>query len=351
MCQLTRVILLLCLSVVRLSALNFFPGKFKVGERGTNVILTCQTSKDEITWKHQDAHSTSKISGSEFEKVSGRTLTLMDLDEDQIGNYTCWSQQGLEDYTYLLLDKTKETTAFNINCTAESFSCTERIKCSWRSDAFTAFRLRNSRDNGNWVSESVDGVFSLPHSTDSYSEESERLQITGEALSACCYIRTDYSFFLRDIVKPANPNISICRVKNEGSDEQIIEVEVKPPSSWPQPQSFFPLTHQIQYENRHDGKLKTKEWEEGSKVKVQGLIRKLRARCRDPLLVSQWSEWTPWTNVSDSANGNNGRLDRNTKKGKKMRNCQKKHQRNHPKNHQNNKKKHQNKKQKHVNNI
>nr|AUN50140.1 interleukin-12 p40c2 subunit [Carassius langsdorfii] len=288
--------LLFCLSIVRMSALNIFPEKFKLAERSKSVTLTCRTDKDNIKWRLDD--SIQPISETEFEKLNGRDLTVINLQEDLTGNYTCWSDTGLEDYTYLLLDKSKEVTAFNINCTAETFSCTQKIKCAWTSDEFTAFRLRNTRDDGDWVSQSVDGDFFLPHSTNSYSEESERLLITGEAVSTCCYMKTDYSFYLREIVKPADPGISICSIENEGSDEQIIELEVKPPSTWPQPHSFFPLKHEIEYEIRHNGELKTAEWEEGSKIKVQGSITKLRVRCRDLLLLSQWSEWSKWKNVN-----------------------------------------------------
>ncbi|XP_016308490.1 interleukin-12 subunit beta-like [Sinocyclocheilus anshuiensis] len=298
MAWLMTFIHLFCLSIVRMSALNFFPEKFELAEKHTSVTLTCRTDKDKITWRREDANSIVNILQSDFEILSGRDLTVIDLQEDLTGNYTCWNDTGLEDYTYLLLDKSKEATAFKINCTAETFSCTQNIKCAWTSDEFTAFRLRNTRDNGDWVSQSVDGVFFLPHSTNSYSEESERLLITGEAVSTCCYMKTDYSFYLRDIVKPADPSISICTIKNEGRDEQIIELEVKPPSTWPQPHSFFPLKHEIEYEIRHNGELKTKEWEEGSKVKVQGSITKLRVRCRDLLLLSQWSEWSKWKNVN-----------------------------------------------------
>ncbi|CAM4580059.1 unnamed protein product [Leuciscus chuanchicus] len=293
---LIRFIVLFCLSITRISALNLFPDKFKIGEKHTSVTLTCKTDKDSVTWKREDD---TMDMDSPYEKLNGRNLTVIDLQEDQIGNYTCWSDKGLEDYTYLLLDKSKEATVFNINCTAETLSCTEHIKCTWTSDEFTAFRLRNTRDNGNWVSQPVDGVFFLPHSTNSYSEESERLLITGEAVSSCCYMKTEYSFYLRDIVKPASPAVSICTVKNEGSDEQIIELEVMPPSSWPQPPSFFPLKHQVEYQIRHNGELESKEWEEGSKIKVEGHIRKLRVRSRDMLLLSQWSEWTSWKNVPD----------------------------------------------------
>nr|AUN50141.1 interleukin-12 p40c1 subunit [Carassius langsdorfii] len=301
MVWLIRFTLLFCLCIMKMSALNFFPEKFEIAERHASITLTCRTDKDVITWRREDANTIENISQSEFEILSGRNLTVIDLQEDLTGNYTCWSDSGLEDYTYLLLDKSKETTAFNINCTAETFSCTEKIKCAWTINDFTdefAFRLRNTRDNGDWVSQPVDGVFFLQHSTNSYSEESERMLITGEAASTCCYMKTEQSFYLRDIIKPANPNISICTIKNEGSDNQIVELEVEPPSTWPQPHSFFPLKHQIEYEIRHDGKLKTKEWEEGSKFKVRGSITKLRGRCRDLLLLSQWSEWSEWKNVN-----------------------------------------------------
>ncbi|XP_077049875.1 interleukin-12 subunit beta [Siphateles boraxobius] len=321
---LMRFIVLFCLSITRMSALNLFPDKFVIGEKHTSVTLICETNKDSVTWKRD----TVDIVESDFEKLSGRSLTVIDLQEDQLGNYTCWSDKGLEDYTYLLLDKSKEATVFNINCTAETLSCNERIKCTWTSDEFTAFRLRNTRGDGKWLSQHVDGVFFLPHSTNSYSEESERLLITGEAVSSCCYMKTDYSFYLRDIVKPANPDISICTVNNEGSDKQIIELEVRPPSSWPQPHSFFPLKHQVEYQIRHNGELKTKEWEERSKIEVKGHIIKLRVRSRDMLLLSQWSEWTSWTNVPDGEtrirNKESGKDRKRQKEQQEIRNKKKK---------------------------
>uniref|UniRef100_A0A8C2GJV2 Si:dkey-88e18.2 n=1 Tax=Cyprinus carpio TaxID=7962 RepID=A0A8C2GJV2_CYPCA len=320
MVWLIRFILLFCLCIMRMSALNLFPAKFEIAERKASVTLTCRTDKDKITWKREDANTIENILQSEFEILSGRDLTVIGLQEDLTGNYTCWSDSGLEDHTYLLLDKSKEATAFQMNCTAETFSCTEKIKCAWTPNDLTgeiAFRLRNARDNGDWVSQPVDGVFYLPHSTDSYSEESERLLITGEAASTCCYVKTEYSFFLRDIIKPANPNISICSIKNEGSDNQIVEVKVEPPSTWPQPHSFFPLKHQIEYEIRHDGELMTIEWEDKSKDEVPGSITKLRVRCRDLLLLSQWSEWSEWKNVTNREKGGRSKGQRKKQRNKK----------------------------------
>ncbi|XP_052008929.1 interleukin-12 subunit beta-like [Xyrauchen texanus] len=317
---LIKSILLFCLSIVRISALNNFPKKSLIREKHKNVTLICETKKDHVTWKRQDVHDTVDIHETEFQIPKGRNLTICDLQEDLTGNYTCWSDEGLEDYTYLLLDKSKEAAVFNINCTAETISCTKNITCTWTSDEFNAFRLRNTRDDGDWVSEMEDGFFHLPHSTNLYAEESERLLITGEAISSCCYLKTDYSFYLRDIVKPAGPNISTCR-RAKG---KIVEVEVRPPSSWPQPDSFFPLKHQIEYEIRDNGKLETQEWE-GSKVEVKGVINKLRVRCRDPLLLSQWSEWTSWEKVSKRKGRKRGKEAKNNRKqGKETRKKSKK---------------------------
>nr|XP_055030827.1 interleukin-12 subunit beta [Misgurnus anguillicaudatus] len=296
---LVRFVLLFSLLIIRMSALNVFPEKFVVGEKNHTITLDCKTNKKSVTWKLQDTDGSLEELDSEYEKPNGTKLIVYNLQVDQVGNYTCWSDEGVEDYTYLLLDMSKEPAGLNINCTAETFSCANNLKCSWGASDYTAFRLRNMRDGGSWVSQSVDGVFYVPHSTNSFSEESERLLITGEAVSSCCYKKTENSFFLRDIVKPAGPNISRCiqRKKNE-----TIEVEVKPPSTWPQPHSFFPLTHQIEYEMRDNGEVRTHQWE-GPTVKVQGVVTKLRARCRDPLVLSQWSEWTPWKNVSSRRKG------------------------------------------------
>lgn len=86
----------------------------EIGEKHTSVILTCKTNKVSVTWKREDAYNTVDIEESDFEKLSGRNLTVIDLQEDQIGNYTCWSDKGLEDYTYLLLDKSKEATGGSV---------------------------------------------------------------------------------------------------------------------------------------------------------------------------------------------------------------------------------------------
>ncbi|XP_057204430.1 interleukin-12 subunit beta [Triplophysa rosa] len=316
---LVRFILLLSLLII-ISALNVFPEKFRFGEKHTTIILDCKTNKNSVTWKREEAHGTVDVD-SEYEKPNGTKLIVYDLQEDQTGNYTCWSDEGLEDYIYLLLDKSKEASDLNLNCTAETFSCAHSLKCSWTLDDYTAFRLRNTRDHGSWVSPSVDGVFHVPHTTNSFSEESERLRITGEAVSSCCYIKTDYSVYLRDIVKPAGPNITKCLQRK---NKEKVEVVVTPPSTWPQPHSFFPLKHQTEYEIRDNGKFKTHEWE-GSKVEIQGVITKLRVRCRDPLLLSQWSEWTPWKNVQDNKKGKRSKA---KKKNTKTRNQRKKGRKN-----------------------
>ncbi|TRY99719.1 hypothetical protein DNTS_016534, partial [Danionella cerebrum] len=187
----------------------------EVGEKHSTMTLTCQTNKENIRWRRQDSDETVEITESELQKLNGSTLTLSDLQEDQI-------------------------------------------------------------------------------------------------------------------VKPGNPKISICGVNKEGTDQQLTNVKVTPATTWPQPYSFFPLEHQIEYQNRHDGKLETIQ-KECSRIRVHGLVRKLRARSRDLLLRSQWSEWTSWINASN----NGSKVERNKTRHKKkqphkkhqkrLKKCQKRH--------------------------
>ncbi|KAA0715192.1 hypothetical protein E1301_Tti008757 [Triplophysa tibetana] len=180
-----------------------FRPQIHFGEKHTTIVLDCKTNKKSVTWKREEAEGIVDVD-SIYEKPNGTKLIVYDLQEDQTGNYTCWSDEGLEDYIYLLLDKSKEAS-----------------------------------------------------------------------------------------VKPAGPDITKCFQRKH---TEKVEVVVTPPSTWPKPHSFFPLKHQIEYEIRDNGKFKTHEWE-GLKVEIQGVVTKLRVRCRDLLLLSQWSDWTPWKHV------------------------------------------------------
>lgn len=62
----------------------------------------------------------------------------------------------------------------------------------------------------------------------------------------------DHTIYLPLLVKPAGPNITKCFQRK---NKEKVEVEVTPPSTWPQPHSFFPLKHQIEYEIRDNGKV------------------------------------------------------------------------------------------------
>lgn len=91
--------------------MNLFIFLFTVhfGEKHATIILDCKTKKNSITWKREEAHGTVDVD-SDYEKPNGTKLIVYDLQEDQTGNYTCWSDEGLEDYIYLLLDKSKEAS-------------------------------------------------------------------------------------------------------------------------------------------------------------------------------------------------------------------------------------------------
>ncbi|XP_066541124.1 interleukin-12 subunit beta [Hoplias malabaricus] len=282
MCTALRIISFILFSIARVSAVDTFPEKFLLGEIGSDVTLNCHTDDHSVTWKHASV----EIETSQFYEIKGRKLILHDFAEDQLGNYTCWSKGEVVDYSYILLDVSGKFTDATIHCTAETFNCTYKISCKMNQPGFDAFRLQNKRDNTGWVQPSEDGVFYLTHSTNPYAEEVEQLQVIGEAMSSSDrYFKIKHSFYLRDIIKPAKPILNVNKS----------EVSLDPPATWTKPHSYYPLEHEYQCLRKNDGLEMSCELDSNKKI-PKGMSM-LRVRCRDPLLLSQWSEWTPWQNV------------------------------------------------------
>ncbi|XP_036441553.1 interleukin-12 subunit beta [Colossoma macropomum] len=278
-----RIVCFLLFCITRVSAVDTFPEKIALGRIAGNVTLRCDTAKQHVTWKHDSED----IEPSELAELKDKQLILHDFQEDQMGNYTCWSEGELVDYTYILLDESWKFTDSIISCTAETFNCTFKICCRMDQAGFSVFRLRNQRDDSSWVQRSEDGFFYLTHSTNPYAEEAERLAVIGEAVSSSDrYFNISHNFYLRDIIKPAIPQIKHMS-KNK--------VTVRPPASWAKPESYYPLEHEIQYRKRDDGMVMSFKFDDN--MKVPDGMSDLRVRSRDSLLLSQWSDWTPWQNV------------------------------------------------------
>ncbi|KAK1784996.1 hypothetical protein P4O66_018431 [Electrophorus voltai] len=222
-----------------------FECEVTLGERHGSVTLNCHTATElPVIWKH----------GNVKRPENGTKLTLHDFDADLTGNYTCGYNDEVLHYTYILLDVSKDIPG---------------------------------EDNNSWVQPSKDGVFYLMHSTNPYAEEKTRLVVVGEAISSSgYYVRTSHSFYLRDIIKPGCPKFSVAKGV----------VDLTPPDTWASPSSYYPLENEIQCQWRSNGETNTCNLVNGKHVPED--VSKLRVRCRDPLLLSQWSEWTPWKNVS-----------------------------------------------------
>ncbi|KAL6478839.1 hypothetical protein MHYP_G00122720 [Metynnis hypsauchen] len=277
-----RIVCFLIFCITRVSAVDTFPEKFALGRIDGDVTLSCDTAKPHVTWKHDSED----VEPSELAELKDKQLTLHNFQEDQMGNYTCWSEGELLDYTYILLDESWKFIDSIISCTAETFNCTFKISCRMDQAGFNVFRLRNKRDDSSWVQRSEDGFFYLTHSTNPYAEEAKQLEVIGEAVSySDRYFTISHNFYLRDIIKPASPQINMSKKS----------VTVRPPASWAKPESYYPLEHEIQYRKRDDGK-EISIMLDGT-MKVPDGMSHVRGRCRDLLLLSQWSDWTPWQNV------------------------------------------------------
>lgn len=291
------IITVLCLCSLKVSALDTFPEKFVAGLNGSSVTLSCDKAiKTPVTWNFEDEIVESHEDMFELE---GNTLRLPKLEVDVIGNFTCWSEGQEVDYTYVLMDMSDTITDSPVSCTAENFNCTSTISCTMKEKEYQYFRLRDERNDG-WLTPSTDGRFLLTHKSNPFAEEAEPIVLIGEAVSNLkYYFKIHYSFYIRDIIRPGCPRVSVLKKNN------LSVLDVNPPDSWTLPLSFFPLQHEIEFQKRTDGKIISQLYPEPNNtdssigsITIPTGTSKLRARCRDSLLLSQWSEWTVWQNVS-----------------------------------------------------
>ncbi|GAA6070074.1 interleukin-12 subunit beta [Tachysurus ichikawai] len=163
-------------------------------------------------------------------------------------------------------------------------------------------------------------MFYLTHTTSPFAEEATPTVVFGEAVSVLKnYFKTRYSFYIRDIIRPGCPRVSVLK-KSRGD-----VLDVNPPDTWTLPLSYYPLQHEIQFQQRTDGTISSmflspnNTESTGGSVAVPPGTRKLRARCRDFLLLSQWSEWTQWQNVCKRRPKNVRKQKKRDKKKKRTR--------------------------------
>ncbi|KAF5887048.1 interleukin-12 subunit beta-like, partial [Clarias magur] len=281
---------------MRVTALERFPEKFVAGKIDSDVTLTCdRAGNTPVTWKFNGEDVTEV--GFENLVFDGRTITMHEFNEEQTGNFSCWSGRQEVDYTYVLLDMSDTVTDSPVSCTAETFNCTSTISCTMKEEGYRYFRLRDERNDCCWLSSSQ-GRFNLTHTTNPFAEEATPIVVLGEGVSDVGhYFKIIISFFIRDIIRPGVPQISVVKT----SSGRVLVV--KPPPTWTRPLSYYPLEHEVEFRRRDDGKIESVFYTQpnntdpaGGGVSIPAGTSELRARCRDSLLLSQWSEWTQWQN-------------------------------------------------------
>ncbi|XP_008334439.1 interleukin-12 subunit beta [Cynoglossus semilaevis] len=288
----------LLMALYEAHALNHFPENFVVVNRNNKnpTVLTCSTEpvNGSITWTHDSAEI--EIDHVDYQQ-NGGNLTLSYVETPEVGKYTCWSGNHELSSTYLLLEvqREKDSDSF-LSCWAESYHC--RFSCKWNNNEYTAVRVglgpecTKGEKSCHWVDGSRptsngEFHFELHHTLSPFAEETNRLEITAEAINEQFMLRLTKKFYLRDIVQPGIPTIVSCnKVK------QNLSVTIAPPANWSTPHSFFCLEHQIEYILQDDGTSRFSL----SHVIPQG-IDQLRVRSRDSLLMSNWSQWSHWKNV------------------------------------------------------
>ncbi|KAM4579428.1 interleukin-12 subunit beta [Fundulus diaphanus] len=288
----------LLISLTVAQDLNHFPENFVLAKRnGHSVTLTCrETNPGHVTWKLSDED----IDFEDHFEQKGQHLIVKEVDMPLLGEYSCWRGKEKLSSTYLL-QETEEGEDIDslLTCRAKSYDC--NFNCSWTDSRYAVVRLgigpecRQGHKSCHWVSSSgqlkSEGFqFELSHNLSPYAEESTMLEVTAEAIDNLFLLRRTKMFYLREIVVPDSPQIASSQVVG-----QQLSVTIEPASSWSSPHSFFRLEHEIEYMCRDDGRI-----ERSSSSLIPKRISKLRARSRDPLVLSPWSQWTPWKNAKKS---------------------------------------------------
>ncbi|XP_063052402.1 uncharacterized protein il12b2 [Engraulis encrasicolus] len=216
-----------------------FPKHMLVGRAGDSVTVECPGVSSDVIWMIGDV---------EMSETSPK-WQIPELDEDWTGEYSCLhgSQQAT---VHVVLEDTADSRVHPLECWAENYvNCS--FMCDWSDPNYPLARARNERTNGHpWVLVSPDGLFHVSHNTSAHHEEDAPINVTVEALTANKdrLVKTSKTFFLRDIIRPPAPQVTVCRNKTDAA----LDVDIRPAGSWPLP-SYFPLEYEIEYLKKDNG--------------------------------------------------------------------------------------------------
>uniref|UniRef100_A0A3B4AHB9 Interleukin-12 subunit beta n=1 Tax=Periophthalmus magnuspinnatus TaxID=409849 RepID=A0A3B4AHB9_9GOBI len=254
------------------------------------ATLTCETQEQRVTWRLNGKPLEDGDFGDVIH-VNGPVVTVDEIDDPVLGEYTCWSAAEHKiSSTFLLQELDVHHSLESLKCEAKSYDCF--FTCAWRDSGYDSARLYLGRDCEScpWVNGNVmkDGSFQfdLFHSLSPYAEETTMMELTVEALHNFSILKRTKRFYLRDIIKPDSP-----RIAGYLPVQQELNVTIEPPSTWSSPHSFFSLENEIEYVLKDNGEVKSPS------ALIPRKISKFRVRCRDSYALSAWSHWTPWKNV------------------------------------------------------
>ncbi|XP_072190359.1 interleukin-12 subunit beta-like [Excalfactoria chinensis] len=286
------VLLALCIALT--DALTAFPPKFLVGNPDEDVVVKCNTSRQQVNWtQNGEPEPMAELVDN------GQNLTILGLDLPATGNYSCWAGGVLLDSTYVVVGDSGEEGR-NASCRADSYLGS--FRCSWLGPRSAVFRARLTHSDGSvgdWVPAAGHGGRFSANFTDPsfcpFAEELRPLQLSFEGISDTSFLTFSIHFFVRDIVRPDPPQAPTAQLR-----EGQLHLAWTPPASWPLPRSYFALLYWLQYELPNGTQVDA--FVEGTeKTSLQQRVRRVRISCQDPYSSTSWSPWSGWSEVVGTA--------------------------------------------------
>ncbi|XP_074866034.1 interleukin-12 subunit beta [Carettochelys insculpta] len=277
------------------------------------VELTCNVPEDQATaveWMKDE------------ERIgTGKNLTISIKEFPDAGNYTCQKSDTQEILSYYFFLITKKYSSGQISkgmlksfkepnnmtflkCEAKNYSGI--FICSWKTENESPnvqFTIKNQKGTQEDVSGNV--ICGKPVKTTHmvgsqteettyivscqktdycpFAEEHQPIEMFLEVIDETQYDNCTSSFFIRDIIKPDEPE---CVVKNG-------TVTWKYPQTWSIPESYFPLTFMVNAEKSTPTKYKSYDTDEKFiHLPKTSQLDKIYVRARDRYYNSSWSDWT-----------------------------------------------------------
>ncbi|XP_053556709.1 interleukin-27 subunit beta [Bombina bombina] len=210
----------------------------------TNITLQCNTILSIVEWRLNG----SRIKNSEYVLQNENQLTLLNVQQDQRGNYSCHQLHTNQILTQIELQLGYPPDKLHIQCWAMSYP--EKIRCKWdlHPDTHlptiftTTYSLGLKGPDYSCVQSKDEPNSCLINDFQMFANLPYVLKVN--ATNPLGSIMNGKPFIVENIIRPDPPeDLSLTPIIGQ---RRMLHLRWRPPRTWPLPE-YFPLKYRIRY--------------------------------------------------------------------------------------------------------